>query len=245
MVKLVNYGLLAGFIFSSSAGALASGWGYNGSTGPKHWEKLNEAYALCGSGKNQSPVNLSDFAEAELGALGLSYTHPAKTFLNNGHTVQANFGPGDTLDIDGRTYELKQFHFHTPSENHIDGQSFPLEAHLVHADKSGNLAVVAVMFKEGERNETLAKLWAQMPREEGTENPLKETVTAAEILPADRNYYRFNGSLTTPPCTEGVKWFVMKTPVTISSEQVSAISETFGHPNNRPVQPLNARKVLK
>lgn len=245
MKKLLNCGLLAGLIVSSAASAGGAHWGYIGNTGPQHWAELDNAYALCGSGKNQSPVNLSGFTEADLGTLDVSYTHAARNIINNGHTVQANFDGGDTLTVDGHAYTLKQFHFHTPSENHIDGKSFPLEAHLVHADEDGNLAVVSVLFQEGDSNGALTKLWKQMPGKEGAESTLNAQVGAADILPAKGDYYRFNGSLTTPPCSEGVLWVVMKEPVTVSKQQVSAIAKVLTHPNNRPVQRLNARTVLK
>jgi carbonic anhydrase len=145
----------------------------------------------------------------------------------------------------GRTFELKQFHFHSPSENTINGKHFPLEAHLVHADKDGNLAVVAVMFREGAANALLAKLWEKMPGKAGDKNALRAGVGVSQMLPAERDYYRFNGLLTTPPCSEGVWWLVIKKMATASKAQVEQFSRVIGHPNNRPVQPVNARVVLK
>ncbi len=220
-------------------------WGYSGEEGPENWGKLAAEYGLCGSGKNQSPINLSGMISAKLPAIKFTYTTAATEVLNNGHTVQANFAPGSTITVAGHEFELKQVHFHAPSENWIDGKSFPMEGHLVHADKDGNLAVVAVMFKDGKDNPAIAKLWGQMPAKAGDKEALKAQLKADELLPKNRAYYRFNGSLTTPPCSEGVMWLVMKTPVSAGKEQVEAFAHTMHHPNNRPVQTLNARPVLK
>jgi carbonic anhydrase len=226
-------------------GAAGAHWGYTGHAGPEHWGELEPAYALCASGKNQSPVDLTGFVEADLKPISLDYHGSATEILNNGHTVQANFGAGDTITVDGRAFVLKQIHFHTPSENHIDGQAFPLEAHFVHRDDQGNLAVIAVMFKEGKENLAIAKLWRQMPEKADERAALVSKFVAAELLPASRDHYRFNGSLTTPPCSEGVLWMVMKESVTISREQVERFARVIHHANNRPVQPLNARAVLR
>jgi carbonic anhydrase len=146
--------------------------------------------------------------------------------------------------VDGIQFNLKQFHFHSPSENHISGKSYPLEAHLVHADKDGNLAVVAVVFNEGKANATVAAAWSRMSKAEG-KSELPTKVSAAGLLPKSHDYYRYNGSLTTPPCTEGVRWIVMKKPMTVSQEQLNAFQTTVGFANNRPIQPANARPVLK
>lgn len=199
----------------------------------------------CGTGMNQSPVDLASPVEADLAPLTLAYAKGGHEVLNNGHTIQVNYQPGSTLTVDGHNYELKQFHFHAPSENHIDGKSFPMEAHLVHADADGHLAVVAVMFEEGAANKMLEKVWEKMPAEHGDKNALDSEVSVNGILPANRDYYRFNGSLTTPPCSEGVLWLVMKTPLTASVDQIEHFSHTMHYPNNRPVQPLNARAVMK
>lgn len=220
-------------------------WTYSGEEGPDSWGKLAPEYSLCGSGKNQSPIDLSGMIDAKLPAIKFAYTAAATEILNNGHTVQANFAPGNTLSVAGHEFQLKQVHFHSPSENLLSGKSFPMEAHLVHADKDGNLAVVAVMFKEGKDNPAIAKLWSQMPAKVGDKAALTAKLQAAELLPKNRDYFRFNGSLTTPPCSEGVMWLVMKAPVSIAEAQVEEFAHTMHHPNNRPVQPANARPVLK
>jgi carbonic anhydrase len=228
--------------------ATASGkahWGYTGTEAPQNWATLSPDYRACGAGKNQSPIDLNSFIEAELPPISFDYANAASTILNNGHTVQASLPAGSSMKVDGITFELKQFHFHTPSENRINAKSFPMEMHLVHADTNGNLAVVAVMFEEGSENPAIAKLWSQTPEKINSIQPLTDKVTAAELLPEDRDYYRFNGSLTTPPCTEGVRWFVMKNPIQLSAEQVDAFAQLMGHPNNRPIQRTNARPVLQ
>jgi len=220
-------------------------WGYEGNIGPQHWSGLDSNYALCGSGKNQSPTNLTNFVDAKLPKLNIKYGSNGSDVVNNGHTIQVNYQPGSTLVIDGDSFELKQFHFHNPSENRINGKSFPLEGHFVHADKNGNLAVIALMFEEGQINPVLDRFWKQMPENKGGKYKLTKKVSARDLLPKNTDYYRYDGSLTTPPCTEGVRWFVMKQPVTISKQQVKKFSHVMHHPNNRNVQPLNARLVLE
>jgi len=228
-----------------SSMAAAAHWGYEGAEGPSHWAELSSEFDTCATGKNQSPINLTHMVKGDLPALKINYAKGGQQIVNNGHTVQVNYTPGSTLEVDGHTYELKQFHFHTPSENNIEGESFPMEAHFVHADKDGNLAVVAVMFKIGDFNPELEKAWSQMPAMAGDQQQLKHVVSAANLLPKDHNYMRFSGSLTTPPCTEGVSWFVMKGYDTASKEQIEHFAHTMHHNNNRPLQAMNARVVVQ
>jgi carbonic anhydrase len=231
---------------AGSAMASDAHWGYSGENGPENWAKLNPEYETCAKGVNQSPINLTSFIEAELEPFSLSYTGLATEILNNGHAIQANYSAGSTMTINGHLFELKQFHFHSPSENQINGKNFPMESHFVHADSKGNLAVIAVMYEVGDKeNKTMKKLWSQMPKEEGSKEALASQVRADDLMPADKDYYRFNGSLTTPPCSEGVVWLVLKNPVTISKEQLKQFTEVIGHPDNRPVQDTNARPVLQ
>jgi len=220
-------------------------WEYSGQGGPEYWGNLSPEFDACSSGKNQSPINLAGFIEADLEPIGIHYQAGGSEIINNGHTIQVNYDPGSTTTIDDHSFELKQIHFHSPSENHINGESYPLEAHLVHADESGNLAVIAVMFVEGEANEALAQAWEHMPTEAGDAHSLPSSIAAEGILPSTRDYYRFNGSLTTPPCSEGVRWIVMTETVTASTGQIESFSRVIHHPNNRPLQPANARPVLK
>lgn len=238
--------LVAVSLFSVlSASAFAQHWSYEGEAAPANWGKLDPKFVMCGMGKNQSPIDLDALVEAELAPLKMTYATPSAEIVNNGHTVQVNYQPGSTLMVDGRAFELKQFHFHAPSENKIGGKQFPMEAHLVHADKDGNLAVVGVMFSEGVSNPFLAKLWEKMPAKKDEKNALAAGLNVSQLLPADKDYYRYNGSLTTPPCTEGVRWLVLKKPATVSKGQVEAFTKIMGHPNNRPVQSVNARPILK
>lgn len=238
--------LLSAIMVSSTAYAGANAhWSYSGQEGPAHWGDLDPDYSVCASGKNQSPINLTDFVEAELKPIQFSYRAGGNEVVNNGHAVQVNYAPGSKILFNGHEFELKQFHFHSPSENRIDGKSYPMEAHFVHADKDGNLAVVAVLLKEGAANKELAKAWAHMPEQAGHEVQLSSNVSAENILPVSRDYYRYNGSLTTPPCSEGVVWLVMKDAVSISKAQIEKFKHVMHHPDNRPLQAVNARPVLK
>jgi carbonic anhydrase len=219
-------------------------WGYSGEGAPQNWGKLDPEFATCASGKSQSPIDLGKSTKGNPTPVRLDYKKGTTEILNNGHTVQVNYQPGSALTLDGRSFELKQFHFHAPSENTFNGKHFPLEGHLVHADKDGNLTVVAVMFSEGAANPFIASLWKMMPTHEDEKNALPEPLSALQMLPAERHYYMFTGSLTTPPCAEGVRWLVIQKPVTASKAQIDAFAKAVGFPNNRPVQPLNARQVL-
>jgi carbonic anhydrase len=237
--------IAVGLLLSSGAAFCGDGaaWSYSGATGPENWAKLSPEYGAC-AGSNQSPINLSGFIDAELAPIAFDYKAASAEILNNGHTIQVNVLPGSSIVVDGIEFELKQFHFHVPSENLIQGKSFPMEGHLVHADKDGHLAVVAVMVGEGEASKALETAWAQMP-EQGDKRALSSNISPLEILPENRDYYRFNGSLTTPPCSEGVRWLVMKQPISASQEQIAKFLQVIRHHNNRPVQAVNARPVLE
>ena len=221
-------------------------WGYSADVGPSHWSMLNEKFHMCSEGHQQSPINIveSKGKDIELAPLAINYAKGAKSVINNGHTVQVNIKDGDTLNINGEAYTLKQFHFHTPSENHINGKSFPLEAHFVHATKDGKLAVIAVMFQEGTANPTLNKIIKTFPLEHNKETKLEFSKDYLDVvMPAHRDYYHFMGSLTTPPCSEQVNWFVIKEPQTATAEQIAAMHKEIGMNDNRPVQPLNDRVI--
>ncbi|MBU2710403.1 carbonic anhydrase [Zooshikella harenae] len=220
-------------------------WGYQGKRGPEHWGQLDKSFGACQSGLNQSPINIKQGFDTELPALTWNKPIHTKNIVNNGHTIQLNVESGSILTWEGETYELKQFHFHTPSENQIDSQSFPLEMHLVHANQQGKLAVVAVMFEQGHENQVLQQLWGELPKAD-EQQPSPHTVAWQSLLPAEWDYYYFNGSLTTPPCTEGVSWFVLKSFVKVNQQQVAQFAKVLpSGTNNRPVQPINARQVLK
>ena len=244
-LSVVIAAMLAAAPFASGQqGSEHQEWSYEGATGPLNWGKL-PGNAMCGTGRNQSPVNIEAALKTSAKPLQPSYATGSKDIVNNGHTIQIDFESGDTLVVDNATFTLQQMHFHAPSENQIAGRSFPMEAHFVHADPQGNLLVVAVMFKEGAALSALDKVWAAMPPESGPPRPLLNVVTPMAFLPKSRSYYRFSGSLTTPPCTEGVRWMVLETPVSASKAQIEAFEHAIKHHNNRPVQPLNGRVVIE
>jgi len=222
-------------------------WSYDGATGPEHWGKLAAEFSQCSQGKNQSPININttDVIDADQSDVILNYSMlRADKIINNGHTVQVVMRSGGVIKVDGQDFELKQFHFHTPSENTVNNRHFPMEAHFVHQNKAGDIAVLAMMFTPGKADKTVAALWESLPMKKGQSAKLSSTVLKAiESETKIKKYYRFNGSLTTPPCSEGVRWIVMETPMTVSEEQVKSLQKALKHANNRPVQPLNARLV--
>lgn len=222
-------------------------WGYAGAEGPEFWGSLSDKFATCKDGKSQSPVNIDNAGsiEAKLPAIAFNYSASPMKIVNNGHTIQVNYSGDSTITVEGKTFKLVQFHFHTPSENQIDGKAYPMEAHFVHADAKGNLAVIGVMYDKGAADKVVADIWGKMPTKGGETVELASTINAMDMLPANKDYYRFDGSLTTPPCTEGVTWMVMKSAKTVSEEQTSQFAGMFHGNNARPVQAVNARVVLK
>ncbi|WP_375748822.1 carbonic anhydrase [Vibrio sp. HN007] len=217
----------------------ASDWGYDEHTGPEYWGKISKT---CETGKNQSPINISETVQGEMQSLNLDYDGKVIGMINNGHTLQAKVEGKNTLTVDNKMFELKQFHFHTPSENLIHNKQYPLEAHFVHVDKEGNLAVVSVMFEIDKPNSQITKLSTNLP-EEGEATTLIEPFAISEMLPTYNSYYRFNGSLTTPPCSEGVRWFILSETKTLSTNQEETLNKAMGN-NNRPIQDIYARKVM-
>src|SRR5215471_11313989 len=219
-------------------------WTYAGKDGPDHWGELDKAFSACQAGHHQSPIDIRGAKPSELSPIQFAYQRAPLHIVNNGHSIQVNYAPGSFITVGDKKYQLTQFHFHHPSEERVDGKGFEMVAHLVHANEAGALAVVAVLLDPGTANPLLARLWQHLPAKEGPEQKLDDVlIDAAELLPQDRGYYTFTGSLTTPPCTEDVTWFVLKTPETISQAQ----ADTFGkiYPRDaRPVQPLYGREVL-
>ncbi len=239
---------LIGLLVAGTASAEEAHWSYSGETGPEHWGELTEAFERCGDGRNQSPINLADRVEAELGSVRFDYGTGIQSVVNNGHTVKARVGSGAEMTVNGHRFALEQFHFHAPSEHQVQGEYFDMEGHFVHADADGNLAVVTVMFEEGDASPAVGQLWQAMPMEAGAERTLEDArgFRPGDLLPEDKAYYRYNGSLTTPPCSEGVLWLVLKEPVTVSGSQVGLFREAMdNNDNNRPVQPRNARAVME
>lgn len=238
--------VLAGLSFSlSSHAAEGTDWSYDGQAGPARWSELSAEFSTCGAGKNQSPVDLAETVQGQLPELQVDYAAAGDEILHQGHTVEIRYPPGNTLTVAGQTFTLQQLHFHAPSEHTIDGRHYPLEAHLVHANDDGELAVVTVLFEQGEAQAELAEAWERMPHQAGESRALPDGLSAAALLPESRDYYRLSGSLTTPPCSEGVRWLIFKEPIEVSAEQLQAFEEVIGHANNRPLQPLDARIVVE
>jgi len=219
-------------------------WSYGGEGGPNHWSELAPENAPCSAGIQQSPVDLTG---AMIASVDTPHPHwlPVKggMVVNNGHTIQVDVDGAGGVKLDGADYALKQFHFHHPSEHTIDGRSFPLELHLVHASAEGRLAVIGVMFEQGPANASLDAVWATAPGREG-KAAVAFQIDAGKFMPKAATAYRYEGSLTTPPCSETVSWTVMAEPQTPSASQIAAFSEIFPW-NARPTQPLNRRYVLR
>ena len=219
-------------------------WSYEGESGPEHWGEFSPDYAGCAKGVEQSPVDIPAGAPVNPANIAFSYHPSAVNIFNNGHTIQVNYDQGSSLALDGTTYNLVQFHFHAASEHALGGAHDPMELHLVHRNAQGGLAVVGVLLKAGAENPAYAPVLQNLPAQQGQPTPVAgATVDANQLLPTKRGYWRYNGSLTTPPCTEGVKWLVMSTPVELSEAQIAAFTAIFKN-NERPVQPLNTRTFL-
>lgn len=220
------------------------GWGYSGKHAPESWGKLDPAFAACEKGFYQSPVNIQSAIKGKLPPLSLSFTAKQGTLVHNGHTIQIDVTDGDKFRLDNQDFTFRQFHFHTPSENLIDGKSYPLEAHFVHRSSQGELAVVGVMFIEGRANPAIEQILQSLPSRKNVNAPLTAPLALTDLLPQNKSYYRFSGSLTTPPCTEGVRWLLLREPVELSAAQIAAFSAALGMKNNRPVHPLNGRMIV-
>lgn len=237
----------------SAPPATAPVWHYQGAEGPANWGKLSPTFAACGTGKSQSPIDISKPARgatAQLkttlppAALRIVHHEHLADGINNGHTIQINYTGADTLTLGDASYQLAQYHFHGPSEHTVDGKHFPMEMHMVHKSADSKLAVVAAFIAEGTHNKAFDPVWANLPKQKGVETHYPAVkVDVDALLPTVRTSYRYDGSLTTPPCSEGVKWVVMTTPIQLSREQVGAFTSVIKD-NNRPVQALNGRKVL-
>lgn len=220
-------------------------WDYSAAHGPEHWGELKPEYSLCKNGHHQSPIDIRNPQKADLPPIEFDYKPSSLHVIDNGHTIMVNYAAGSFITVAGKRYALKQFHFHRPSEERIAGREYEMVAHLVHADEKGNLAVVAVLLQNGKDNPLIRELWKDLPKEKEKEEVLDNIqIDAAGLLPANRAYYTFTGSLTTPPCSEDVTWFVLKQPVTITSAEVTQFSKLYRH-DARPTQPLYDRVVLE
>jgi len=228
-------------------------WHYEGHEGPEHWGELSEKFAACRDGRAQSPIDITlPVARGVTEALKLQFPpailriahheHVADG-INNGHTIQVNYEDGDTLFLGETAYELVQYHFHNPSEHLLSGRRFPMEMHMVHRSAAGALAVVGVLIQEGGHNRAFDPVWSNLPRSRGVETHYEHVkVDVDALLPAVRTSYRYDGSLTTPPCTEGVRWIVLTMPIELDASQIRTFTDVM-HDNSRPVQPLNGRIV--
>ncbi len=219
----------------------AAEWGYEGDIGPEYWGDLNPSYTLAKYGKLQSPISISKSIEKELPHIVFNYRPVKINLVYNGHTIEEEEGGSHVL-VNEDLFELKQFHFHAPSEHTINGKHADMEMHLVHKAKDGTVAVVAVMIEQGAENRSFTSIWENLPTPVKKEVQVARTVDATDLLPHSHAYYRYRGSFTTPPCTEGVIWLVLATPIELSQRQIDKFKSIINN-NNRPVQHLNERKI--
>jgi carbonic anhydrase len=219
-------------------------WSYTGAKdGAGQWHKLSPEFKQCASGQRQSPIDIRGGVKLTLENVKFDYKSSPLRIIDNGHTVQVNYASGSSITVGGKTFELKQFHFHKPAEERINGRSYEMVAHLVHKDKDDRLAVVAVLFIAGADNPFIQTLWNNLPIEQLREDELPAVkIDAAQLLPKVRGYYTYTGSLTTPPCTEGVQWIVLKTPVQVSREQIGVFGKLHDK-SARPTQAANGRLI--
>ncbi|WCL80149.1 carbonic anhydrase family protein [Saprospira sp. CCB-QB6] len=219
-------------------------WSYQGETGPEHWAEL-EKTSDCG-GQHQSPINIVEYqSDEQLPPLDIQYADQTilHDVVNNGHSIQYDFEEGDYIVLEGEKFYLKQFHFHEPSEHTIEGVRYPLEMHLVHANQDGDIAVLAVMAKEGGQSAPFDFLETYLPLAAGAKKEIGKPFDMNLNLPKDRSYYHYKGSLTTPPCSENVQWYIFKTPINISLKQAKILEENMPVHNYRNEQPVNDRIV--
>ena len=217
-------------------------WSYEGATGPAAWAQLKPEFATCGNGLRQSPIDIRDGIKVDLDAVQFDYRSTSFRVIDNGHTVQVNVAAGNTIEVTGKRYELVQFHFHRPSEERIDGKPFDMVVHLVHKSVDGRQAVVAVLLDRGSAQPIVQTVWNNLPLEKGDEVAARALLDLNALLPTDRRYYTYMGSLSEPPCTEGVLWMVMKTPVEVSPEQIAIFSRLYPM-NARPIQSVSGRLI--
>jgi carbonic anhydrase len=228
---------------SRTLSASEAHWSYEGPTGPDNWGTLDAASTMCSTGAQQSPLDIKDLTDAPQEPLTISWPKRPDTIVNNGHTIQLNFQGGDTLTAAGRSYGLVQFHFHHPSEHLLGGERFAMEAHFVHAD-GNDLAVVGVFMTPGRNNVAFNRIVATMPSTEGSPAPADPLIDPNELLPPQRGYYRYEGSLTTPPCSETVDWFVISEHIEVAQADIDRFAKIYPM-NARPAQSRNRRFILQ
>lgn len=219
-------------------------WGYETENGPDVWARLNPEYGLCCAGMHQSPIDIVNPTPEKLPPITFNYCPTSLNIHNTGNTIEVAYQEGSWIEIDGTKYDLLQFHFHAPSEHTVTGNLYDMEMHLVHKSEDGVLAVIGVLIKSGSVNTAFNTFWCHLPSLPGESLQINDVIlNASDLLPTTQHTYRYEGSLTTPPCSEGVKWFVLTTPIEMSRSQISAFKAIL-YGNNRPVQPLNGRELL-
>jgi carbonic anhydrase len=222
--------------------AHASHWDYQGPGGPANWGQLKPEFATCATGVRQSPIDIRDGIKVQLDLVQFDYRASSFRVIDNGHTVQVDVGAGNAIEVLGRRYELLQFHFHRPSEERIEGRQFAMVAHLVHKSADGRLAVVAVLIEQGRAHPIVQAVWNNLPLDKGEDVAARASLDLSGLLPEDRSYFTYMGSLTTPPCSEGVLWMVMRQPVQVSPEQIGVFARLYPM-NARPVQQAGGRLI--
>ena len=235
--------ILAGlFLAARTAGAQHEPhWSYEGPNGPDKWATLSPAFASCALGQRQSPIDISGTTPLASGMITIAYASTALKIVNNGHTVQVDHGPGSSIEVGGDRYDLLQFHFHSPSEHSVAGKREAMEIHFVHRNPAGRLAVIGVLLREGARNSAYESILRSLPDSTGEFTAVaSEKIDTDRLLPAKRNYWTYEGSLTTPPCSEGVTWIVLGETVELSREQIDRVTSVI-HNNARPIQPIGTR----
>lgn len=219
-------------------------WSYAGAGAPEHWGELKSEFATCATGTHQSPIDISGVTVAAQPELIVDYKDAPLAIANNGHTIQVNYPAGSTLTIDGKSYQLAQFHFHSPSEHTLGGKSSAMVAHLVHKNEQGELAVIESRLDPGADHSVIGKIWQHLPAAGQQLDVADATINAKDVLPRNlARYFSYDGSLTTPPCSENVKWFVLAETTLISEAQVETFRQSFPL-SVRPVQPINGRAVI-
>ena len=218
-------------------------WAYDGAEGPANWGGLDPAYSVCGTGQKQSPIDITGSDKSIGRDIEFIYRKSNLHIVNNGHTIQQNYDVGSVLRVGEDKYFLAQFHFHAPSEHKFQGEHYAMEMHLVHVNVKRELAVVGVFIEQGQTSIPLQRLFQDMPSSANQTVDIENAaLNVSDVLPNGKSYYRYSGSLTTPPCSEGVKWFVLRNAIEASEEQIAKFSRVIGY-NARPSQPLNQRVV--
>lgn len=251
MIRKLAIAFAAGSVLMAGASSVfASGelWSYDGDTGPANWGGLTPAWAVCSNGRYQSPIDITGGVDASLGSISANIKPSALKFGLDGPTFAVPYGSGSMLSMNGTNYELQQFHFHHESEHTVNGKHYPMEAHFVLRSQGSdhNDAVMGIFIEEGSENSMLDQFWDQLPRA-GNKDVKPVQLNAGALMPQNTAYFMYEGSMTTPGCPQGVRWFVLENPVQASSAQINRFIEDFtaGDTNNRPVQPTYGRAILK